>query len=115
MALGLDNGSIRVQLLESGDIDTLDSYWSQNMHDNHYGAVTSISLSFDERFLLSVGKDGNFFVYSFMDEEKLKQIIGKHKADIAKKVCIIRTFSLINVILLLISHILNDLKILKII
>lgn len=86
MALGLDNGSIRVQILESRDINKLDSYWSLNMHDNHYGAVTNISLSFDEKFLLSVGNDGNFFVYSFMDEEKLKKLIGRAKADIAKKV-----------------------------
>ena len=89
MALGLDNGSIRVQILESRDIQKLDNYWCLNMHDNHNGAVTDISLSFDEKFLLSVGNDGNFFVYSFMDEEKLKRLIGKQKADIAKKVCVL--------------------------
>ena len=86
MALGLDNGSIRVQLLESRDISKLNSYWSQNMHDNHYGAVTNVSLSFDERFLLSVGSDGNFFVYSFMEEEKLKVLLGKQMADIVNNV-----------------------------
>ena len=89
MALGLDNGSIRVQILESREIMELGCYWSHNMHDNHYGAVTNVALSFDEKFLLSVGSDGNFFVYSFMDEEKLKKIIGRHKAYIAKKVCLL--------------------------
>lgn len=56
------------------------------MHDNDMGAIMNITLSFDEKFLLSVGKDGNFFVYSFMDEEKLKKILSRDKAQISKQV-----------------------------
>lgn len=96
MPLGLDDGSIRVQILESREISKLDNYWSMNMHDNHYGAVTGICLSFDEKFLLSVGNDGNFFVYSFMDEEKLKTLIGKHKAEVAKQVWLYEHSNLIH-------------------
>ena len=86
LALGLDNGAVRVQVIESRDMEKLDSYWSLNMHDNSRGAVTDITMSFDEKFLLSAGNDGNFFIYSFMDEEKLKKIIGRQKAEILKKV-----------------------------
>ena len=33
------------------------------MHDNHYGAVTHLVTSFDDRYVLSGGADGNVFVY----------------------------------------------------
>ena len=68
-------------------MDKMASYWCLSMHDNDMGAIMNISLSFDEKFMLSVGNDGNFFVYSFMDEEKLKKIMSRDKAQIAKQVC----------------------------
>ena len=33
------------------------------MHDNHYGAVTYLVTSFDDRYVLSGGADGNLFVF----------------------------------------------------
>ena len=86
MALGLENGAIRIQVLESHDMDKLDSYWRFNMHDNQSGAIMEISMSFDEKFLLSIGQDGNFFIYSFMEEAKVKEMIGKQRAEVAAKV-----------------------------
>lgn len=33
------------------------------MHDNHYGAVTHLVTSFDDKYVLSGGADGNLFVF----------------------------------------------------
>ena len=67
-------------------MDKMSSYWCLCMHDNDIGAIMNIAMSYDEKFMLSVGSDGNFFVYSFMDEEKLKKIMSRDKAQIAKQV-----------------------------
>ena len=33
------------------------------MHDNHYGAITALTATFDDQYVLSGGADGNVFVY----------------------------------------------------
>ena len=33
------------------------------MHDNHYGAVTHLVTSFDDKYVVSGGADGNMFVF----------------------------------------------------
>lgn len=63
-------------------------YWYQNIHDNQGGVVTDISISFDNKFLMSVGADGNIFTFSFMDEQKLKEY-EKSRATIQIEVCIL--------------------------
>ena len=57
LVFGLDNGSIRIQNMKSSTLDTLDSYWSISAHDNVYGSVSAIAISFDNKFLVSTGKD----------------------------------------------------------
>ena len=89
--MGLKTGATRVQSLSpTGSLENLNTFWSKSMHDNQYGSVTDISISFDERFLLSVGYDGNFFVQSFMEESKIEEVIGAMQARISAKVFVIR-------------------------
>lgn len=44
-------------------LDDLSGYWALNMHDNHYGAVTCLTATFDDQYVLSGGEDGNVFIY----------------------------------------------------
>ena len=44
---------------------SLDKYWALSLHDSHSGRITNIKTSYNGRFLLTTGADGNFFVYSF--------------------------------------------------
>lgn len=61
---GTSNGCVRLHPLSTPHaLNDLSSYWSLNMHDNHYGAVTCLSTTFDDQFVLSGGEDGNLFIY----------------------------------------------------
>ena len=61
---GTSNGCIRIhQLDEPHSLANLTSHWSLTMHDNHYGAVTHLVTSFDDKYVLSGGADGNLFVF----------------------------------------------------
>jgi len=73
LALGLQDGALRIQNMRRSTLDTLNSYWCINAHDNHVGVVRDIAISFDNKFLMSVAEDGNIFTYSFIDEKKLKE------------------------------------------
>ncbi|XP_046572732.1 cilia- and flagella-associated protein 44-like isoform X2 [Haliotis rubra] len=80
---GMENGMIRVQQLENKfDISDLGPYWSLSIHDNNYGHVTALRTSHDGTTLLSVGADGNFFQFGFMDDERLVKKIAENKAKI---------------------------------
>ena len=37
--------------------------WSLGVHDNHYGNVSCISLTYDDQYLLTGAGDGNVFIY----------------------------------------------------
>ena len=37
--------------------------WSLGVHDNHYGHVSCISLTYDDQYLLTGAGDGNVFIY----------------------------------------------------
>ena len=37
--------------------------WSLGIHDNHYGNVSCISLTYDDQYLLTGAGDGNVFIY----------------------------------------------------
>ena len=43
--------------------ESLDKYWTRGAHDSEYGSVTHLATSFDDRFALSGGADGNIFGY----------------------------------------------------
>ncbi|EHH16062.1 hypothetical protein EGK_11297 [Macaca mulatta] len=45
------------------------------MHDNNYGCIKSIASSFDDRFLVTVGADGNIFVFNIISEFMLRKDI----------------------------------------
>ena len=62
---GASNGCVRVHPLPHPySLTSLHSYWALSMHDNHYGAVTQLATTFDGRYVVSAGADGNVFVYS---------------------------------------------------
>ncbi|KAK3107710.1 hypothetical protein FSP39_020546 [Pinctada imbricata] len=86
--LGLEDGSIRIQNLENEfELASLGPYWNMTFHDNNYGYITNLRTSFDDHMMLSVGGDGNFFLYDVMDQEKVDQKVAEAKAKLpsAKK------------------------------
>ncbi|KAF8567675.1 Cilia- and flagella-associated protein 44 [Paragonimus westermani] len=80
---GLKDGCIRVQLLERPfDMTSFKGFWLLRMHDNKRGAVTRITLTHDEKFLISVSQDGTFFVYDLMSEELQNTEMKEYRARI---------------------------------
>ena len=85
---GMDDGAIRIHSLDvEFDIATLNHSWMLNVHDNNYGHVTNIKLGYDSLHLLSVGSDGNFFMFDVMTQENIDKEIAEAKAKLpsAKK------------------------------
>lgn len=84
----MDDGVLRIHPLEKdGDLHHLSNFWSFNIHDNHHGSITNIATSFDDKFVFTVGTDGNFFTYKFMDEA-VKGLKVPHRVSIpSAKVC----------------------------
>ncbi|XP_021065572.1 cilia- and flagella-associated protein 44 [Mus pahari] len=70
MFCGMTNGAIRVYILSENDpfLASLQHYWHFNVHDNNYGSIKSITSSFDNRYLLTAGEDGNIFVFDIFSE-----------------------------------------------
>lgn len=61
---GTGNGCVRVYQLSSPyTLTSLEKHWTLSYHDNHYGQVKTMSLSYDGKYLVSGGADGNMFVY----------------------------------------------------
>ncbi|NXV81980.1 CFA44 protein, partial [Atlantisia rogersi] len=71
MFCGMQNGSLRVYPLQEKELsaDTLKEYWSFNIHDNDYGQIQGICCSFDDRFLITCGGDGNIFTFNILSPE----------------------------------------------
>lgn len=62
--VGLQNGFIRIYPYAGTKVfESLDTYWTRGAHDSEYGMVTHLTASFDDRFALSGGADGNIFGY----------------------------------------------------
>lgn len=81
---GTSNGCIRIhQLEEPHSLANLTSHWSLTMHDNHYGAVTHLVTSFDDKYVLSGGADGNLFVFEgdFPTAEERAQAVLEAKVS----------------------------------
>ncbi|OAF63889.1 hypothetical protein A3Q56_08405, partial [Intoshia linei] len=71
----MSDGSIRIQknIFQNLYPENLVSYWSLSAHDSISGGITAIKSSFDGRFIVSTGQDGNIFVYEFLqDFEKIE-------------------------------------------
>jgi WD40 repeat protein len=80
MLTGSDDGRVRVHLLSSfHSLSQLNTHWSISMHDNHYGRLSAISLSFDDKYLITGGGDGNVFIYktNFSKSKPIQPISGK--------------------------------------
>ena len=56
MLCGTQTGVIRIMSLVGSDLTDTSSYWELSMHDNQLGSITALSVSFDEGFIISVGK-----------------------------------------------------------
>ena len=80
--MGLEDGSVRVQPLVSDDVGLMGAYWSLPVHDTQYGPITHVTLSHDHTFLFTVGADGNFFAFKFMDQEEVAAAVAQAKAKI---------------------------------
>lgn len=60
-----DNGEMRLYE-QYDDIGYLsNSYQLIRMHDNGKGAIPAVCHSFDQRFIFSIGHDGNIFMYEW--------------------------------------------------
>ncbi|XP_035299446.1 cilia- and flagella-associated protein 44 [Cricetulus griseus] len=70
MFCGMRNGAIRVYVLQQNDLSltSLKDYWHFNVHDNDYGCVKNICLSFDDQYFVTSGADGNIFVFNIFSE-----------------------------------------------
>ena len=73
LIMGLLDGSLRIHSLNTNDIGALGPCWQMNLHDNTYGRITRVGMSFDEKFLFTVGRDGNFFTFDVMDQHNVAQ------------------------------------------
>ena len=69
--MGLQDGSMRIHSLNSSDIGALGPCWQMSLHDNTYGQITRVAMSFDEKYLFTVGRDGNFFTFNVMDQQRV--------------------------------------------
>lgn len=60
----MQDGAIRV-IRQKEDLHDISDYWELTMHDNQNGVIHALDVSFDKRFLFSVGADGNIFMYKW--------------------------------------------------
>lgn len=73
LLFALDNGEVRAHSIQN-DIDDMSkhqSYQSINMHDNLNGIIPAMCLSRDQKFIFSVGHDGNIFMYDNQTNAKI--------------------------------------------
>lgn len=71
----MGDGKIRINRLKD-DWQELTDYWLLGMHDNFFGRIPSIQFSFDNKFLFTVGADGNCFAYDWnLPLEEIRAII----------------------------------------
>ncbi|XP_054433278.1 cilia- and flagella-associated protein 44 [Pteronotus mesoamericanus] len=75
MFCGMQDGAIRIYILSQNDssLTSMENYWHFNIHDNNYGCIKGISTSYDDRFLVTVGADGNIFVFSIFSVFELRK------------------------------------------
>ena len=84
--MGEKNGVIRVSPMEeSKKIEDIKHYWSFGYHDTDYGHVTNVCLSYDEKFLFSIGADSNIFGILFNSSPDNLEKARKEKIKIVCK------------------------------
>ncbi|XP_067402528.1 LOW QUALITY PROTEIN: cilia- and flagella-associated protein 44 [Emydura macquarii macquarii] len=91
MFCGMKDGAVRVYPLQDKDLsaDTMNGYWSFNMHDNDYGQIQAIYSSYDDRFLVTCGADSNIFTFNILSPEdiqrELKAKVPSPRGDLEKE------------------------------
>ena len=75
-------------LLAPHDLTDLSTYSTLPMHDADAGSVRALAFTFDHSQVLSVGDDGNFFLYNYLADEELQKRIAENKADLPS--CVVR-------------------------
>ncbi|KAM3837851.1 cilia- and flagella-associated protein 44 [Vipera latastei] len=77
MFCGMQNGMVRIYPLHSKElsVDNIAGYWSFSLHDNDYGQIQGIYSSFDDRFVVTCGADGNIFAYNILSAEEVKKVL----------------------------------------
>ncbi|XP_064376544.1 cilia- and flagella-associated protein 44 isoform X6 [Dromaius novaehollandiae] len=91
MFCGMQNGALRVYPLREKDLsaNTLKEYWSFSVHDNDYGQIQGICSSYDDRFLITCGGDGNIFAFNILSPEdvhkELKAKIPSPRSGLEKE------------------------------
>ncbi|XP_070606132.1 cilia- and flagella-associated protein 44 isoform X2 [Erythrolamprus reginae] len=77
MFCGMQNGIIRIYPLHNKElsVDNIAGQWSFGLHDNDYGQIQGIYSSFDDRFLVTCGADGNIFAYNILSAEEVKKVL----------------------------------------
>ncbi|XP_074157296.1 LOW QUALITY PROTEIN: cilia- and flagella-associated protein 44 [Sminthopsis crassicaudata] len=75
MFCGMQKGQIRVYILKNKSLKLTDmqDYWDFSIHDNDYGQIQALFPSYDDRFVVSCGADGNIFVFNVLSEEELEE------------------------------------------
>ncbi|XP_051841259.1 cilia- and flagella-associated protein 44 isoform X1 [Antechinus flavipes] len=75
MFCGMQKGQIRVYILKNKSLKLTDMehYWDYSIHDNDYGQIQALYPSYDDRFVVSCGADGNIFVFNILSEEELEE------------------------------------------
>ncbi|NWH19501.1 CFA44 protein, partial [Grus americana] len=87
----MQNGALRVYPLQDKDlsVNALKEYWSFNIHDNDYGQIQGICSSYDDRFLITCGGDGNIFTFDILSPEdvhkELKAKIPSPRSGLEKE------------------------------
>ncbi|NXE05802.1 CFA44 protein, partial [Lophotis ruficrista] len=87
----MQDGALRVYPLQDKDLsaNTLKEYWSFNVHDNDYGQIQGICSSYDDRFLITCGGDGNIFSFNILSTEdvhkELKAKIPSPRSGLEKE------------------------------
>uniref|UniRef100_T1J7Z3 Cilia- and flagella-associated protein 44 n=1 Tax=Strigamia maritima TaxID=126957 RepID=T1J7Z3_STRMM len=65
-AIGTQNGMIYIfKVKHAWNIESREYYWGDRMHDPDYGVVNCLHFTFDQKFLVSAGTDGNIFCFTF--------------------------------------------------
>ncbi|XP_077198104.1 cilia- and flagella-associated protein 44 isoform X2 [Paroedura picta] len=77
MFCGMEDGAVRIYPLHNKElsVDNMVGYWSSSIHDSDYGQIHGIFPSFDDRFLVTCGADGNIFTYNVLSAEEVQKVM----------------------------------------
>ena len=81
--LGLEDGKIRIQIPndvsdpnEPIAFNDLAKFWVLPMHDTESGSLSVVKTSANGKFLVSAGRDGNLYVFTFLPPDELEEAMA---------------------------------------